>query len=78
MNTDSASAMRLWQLISPALPVGAYAYSAGLEYAVEADWVNDERSAQDWILGQVEHNLSRLDVPVLLRLYDAWQAQEHE
>jgi urease accessory protein UreF len=28
--------LRLWQLLSPTLPIGAYAYSRGLEYAVAA------------------------------------------
>ena len=72
----SSSSMRLWQLISPTLPIGAYAYSAGLEYAVEAGWLHDERSAAAWILGQLQNNLSRLDVPVLLRCYDAWQSHQ--
>ena len=31
----SLSSLRLWQLISPALPVGAYAHSGGLESAIE-------------------------------------------
>lgn len=64
--------LRLWQLISPALPIGAYAYSQGLEAAVEADWVNDENSAQDWISGQLQYNIACLDIPVLARLYQAW------
>jgi urease accessory protein len=78
MNTTSAQ-LRLWQLISPALPVGAYAYSTGQEYAVDCGWINDEASAQEWICGQLQHNLCTLDVPVLARLYQAWQtANEHD
>ena len=68
--------LRLWQLISPALPVGAYAYSTGLEYAVDCGWITDEATASDWITGQLQHNLSALDVPVLKRLYQAWQAND--
>lgn len=64
--------LRLWQLISPTLPVGAYAYSAGLEYAVDCGWINNEPAALDWISGQLHHNLCTLDVPVLARLYQAW------
>lgn len=64
--------LRLWQLISPALPVGAYAYSQGLEYAVEAGWVGDEASAQKWIGGQLGNSLAWLDLPILLRLHAAW------
>jgi urease accessory protein len=79
--TDPAghvSRLRLWQLISPALPVGAYAYSAGQEYAVTAGWVHDEDSAAEWIIGLLMHSLAGLDVPVLVRLYDAWQADDEE
>lgn len=66
--------MRLWQLISPSLPIGAYAYSGGLEYAVEAEWVKDEGTATKWIAGQVTHNQAHLEVPLFLRFYDGWQA----
>lgn len=68
------SALRLWQLISPALPVGAYSYSQGLEYAIECGWVNSAAAAQDWIAGQMEYSLAALDVPVFERLYAAWAA----
>lgn len=64
--------LRLLQLVSPALPVGAYAYSQGLEAAVEAGWVHDEASVCEWLLGVLEHNQCRLDLPVLGRLYSAW------
>jgi urease accessory protein len=73
VNPDIAR-LRLWQLISPALPVGAYAYSTGLEYAVDCGWITDEATASDWITGQLQHNLAALDVPVLVRLYTAWQS----
>jgi len=77
MTTSFAnSSIRLWQLISPALPVGAYAYSQGLEYAVDAGWVYDEATAQEWIHGQIRNNLSQLDVPIFLRLYRAWQEND--
>jgi len=78
MQTFSLSSIRLWQLISPTLPIGAYAYSQGLEYAVEIGWINDEQTASDWILGQIQNNLSALDVPIFLRLYDAWQKNQME
>lgn len=65
--------MRLWQLISPTLPIGAYAYSTGLEYAVEAGWVKDEVSASNWILGQLRNSFPALDIPLFFRLYAAWQ-----
>lgn len=75
---DPLPRLRLWQLISPALPVGAYAYSQGLEYAVEAGWVDDEASAGDWIEGLLSHSLAGLDVPVFARLYCAWDGGDGE
>lgn len=74
----SPARLRLWQLISPALPIGAFAYSAGLEYAVEQGWVTDERHTADWLQGQLRHGLATLDVPVLARLHRAWTAADLE
>lgn len=78
MTNATASSLRLWQLISPALPIGAFAYSQGLEYAVEQDWVNDETTARQWITGLINHSMSSLDIPVLARLYQAWHANDVE
>lgn len=66
--------LRLLQLTSPALPIGGFAYSDGLEYAVHAGWVTCEQSAQAWILGRLGDCLGRVDAPMLLRLHDAWAA----
>lgn len=71
-NADSLTQFRLWQLISPSLPIGSYAYSQGLEYAVETGWVKNEKEMHDWITGIVSHMHQQLDVPVLTRLYKAW------
>jgi urease accessory protein len=59
---------RLLQLASPALPVGAYSYSGGLEAAVEAGVVNDAASAQQWISDVLEYSVARMEAPVLLRM----------
>ena len=72
------SLLRLMQLVSPCLPVGAYAYSQGLEYAVATGAVRDEATAQHWICGVMEHAVCRLDVPVLLRLHHAWHATDSQ
>jgi urease accessory protein len=66
--------LRLLQLASPALPIGAFAYSQGLEQAVELGWVHDEASAVTWIRGVVTEVLPRLDLPLLAELYRAWLA----
>jgi urease accessory protein len=63
--------LRLLHLASPALPIGGFHFSQGLEYAVTRGWVNDESSASEWIAGLAESVLGRLDLPTLLRLFDA-------
>lgn len=78
MCSFSPSSIRLWQLISPTLPIGSFCYSQGMEYAVEAGWIDNEQAAADWILGQLRNNLSRLEVPVFSRMYDAWQGEQLE
>ena len=59
---------RLLQLASPALPVGAYSYSGGLEAAVEAGIVKDAASAQQWIGDVLEFSVGRMEAPLLLRM----------
>jgi urease accessory protein len=61
------------QLASPALPVGAYSYSQGLEWAIEAGTVKDEAGALRWIGDQLEWNIGRYEAPLLLRMMDAWK-----
>lgn len=72
------SQLRLMQLVSPTLPIGSFAYSQGLEYAVEAGWVKNQQQAQDWISGQIKNTLSTLDIPVMRRMYDAWQEKDFD
>lgn len=61
---------RLLQLASPALPVGAYSYSGGLEAAVEASLVSDAASAERWIGDVLEQSLARIEAPLLLRMIE--------
>lgn len=70
MLTDAAL-LRLLQLASPTLPVGAYAYSQGLEYAVEVEWVRDEASALQWLASVLGQVLTWSDLAVLVRLHNA-------
>ncbi len=65
--------LHLLKLTSPALPIGAYHFSQGLEDAVEHRLVHDERSAAAWIIGLARHSLGTLDLPMLLRLHAAWR-----
>lgn len=68
--------LRLCHLVSPALPIGAYAYSAGFEHAVQAGWVRDEASALEWLRGLSRYSIATLDLPLLLRLHRAWSSAD--
>ena len=49
MPLDNAALYRLMAWLSPAYPVGAFSYSGGLEWVVEAGDVTDETSLQRWL-----------------------------
>lgn len=68
------SLLSLLQLASGTLPVGSFAYSQGLEQAVELVWVRNEQDAANWILGLLREAQSRQEVPLFARLHRAWQA----
>jgi len=70
---DALALSRLLQLASPLLPVGAYCYSQGLEWAIESGQVTDVASAQAWIGDSLQVYHARFELPVLYRLYQAWQ-----
>ncbi|MEH6389287.1 MULTISPECIES: urease accessory protein UreF [Pseudomonas] len=63
--------LRVLQLASPALPIGGYAYSQGMEYVVEQGWVTDLDSAVEWLDGLATRSLGYLDIPLLMRQYVA-------
>jgi urease accessory protein len=68
---DDLALLGLMQLVSPALPIGAFAFSQGLESAFELDWVRDEASLAEWLNGVLEDGLTRCELPVLARLHHA-------
>jgi urease accessory protein len=61
------------QLSSPALPVGGFSYSEGIESAADAGWVRDETSANLWICDQLNLSLSRGDLSILAQALSAWR-----
>lgn len=74
----SHSLLHLMHMVSPALPVGAYAYSQGQEFAVEKGFITDADSAREWIRGVMMHSVAGLDLPVLIRLQRAWTQTDRE
>ena len=76
MTTSTESLARLLQLASPALPVGAYSYSGGLEAAVEAGIVTDAASAERWIGDVLKQSVARMEAPVLWRMMQRDEVKE--
>lgn len=68
MPTDLA-VLTLAQWLSPGFPVGAYAYSHGLEWAVQAQDVHDPASAEGWIAEVLAHGAGRNDCILLSAAY---------
>ena len=73
ITTTDQSLLRLMQLSSANLPVGGYAFSQGLEYAVESGWISDEQGADHWIRLLMRQSMARVDLPILWRLEQALQ-----
>jgi len=63
-------------LASPALPVGGFAYSQGLERAIEDRLVTDEAGALRWIGDLLRLALARVEAPLWLRAFDAGAAND--
>ncbi|MFC3286291.1 urease accessory protein UreF [Litchfieldella rifensis] len=75
---DDLALLGLLQLVSPALPIGAFAWSQGLESAFELGWVDDEDGLGEWLAGVLDDGLARCELPALTRLHAAWASGDGE
>lgn len=66
----------LMQLASPALPVGAYTYSDGLETLVEKGIISDRHSLKHWLEQELSYGAVRIDAAVMLRAYKFTQLDD--
>src|SRR6218665_1861162 len=69
----AASLLRLIWLASPALPVGGFSYSEGLESAIENIGLASETAVADWLLDQLHLTQARSDMAVLAKALGAWR-----
>jgi urease accessory protein len=65
------TSLPLFVWLSPAFPVGAYAYSHGLEWAAETGDIRDAASLRAWLEDLADHGAPRLDVTLFAA---AWRA----
>ncbi|MBP8295857.1 MAG: urease accessory protein UreF [Burkholderiales bacterium] len=65
---------RLLHLASTMLPVGAFSYSQGLEWAVECGTVTGRADAERWIVDCLRWSVGRFEAPLLVAAHRAWAA----
>lgn len=70
------SLLQLMWLASPALPIGGFSYSEGLESVIDAGYVTGEDSAATWLVDQLHVTQSRSDMPALAQAIPAWRAND--
>lgn len=66
----------LLHLASPALPIGAFSYSQGLETAIDLQFVHDADSAGRWIASGIEHVLARGELPFVAHQIERWHTHD--
>lgn len=68
---NAASLLSILHVSSPALPIGAYAYSGGLEALTTLNYIKNGEELTEWLKAQLETAFTYLDLPILLRLYNS-------
>lgn len=62
--------LALLQLCSPALPIGGFSYSSGLESALDSGEVHDAQTARQWIVDAILLGLARFEAPLLVATWN--------
>ena len=73
ISTDSSNyaLLKLLQLASPAMPVGAYSYSEGIETLVDTGAIASSQSLKHWLLQELKYGAIRIEAAVMVRAYKA-------
>lgn len=75
---SNESLLHLLQLASPALPVGAYSYSEGLEALVELGKVTSPETLAQWLTQELRWGAVRLEAAVMIRAYEEVHGQDFD
>ena len=63
--------LALMRLASPALPIGGFSYSQGLETAIELGWVRNEADVREWLESLLLGNVGGFEAPLCRALFEA-------
>lgn len=77
ITAEGEALYRLMAWLSPAYPIGAFSYSHGLEYAVEAGLVSDAADLQGWVAAVIESGTGWIDAVLLASAWRAAAADDH-
>lgn len=70
-NSDSLQLLRLLQITSPALPVGAYSYSEGIEYLCSNGTIQTESDLFDWLKRELSFGFVTNEAAIALRAHQS-------
>jgi len=75
--TEAAALYRLMTWLSPSFPVGAFSYSSGIEWAVEAGDIADAASLRDWLAAMLADGPGFCDGVFLAQAHRAASSGDH-
>ena len=78
INNQQLTLLSLLQLASPALPVGAYSYSEGLETLVDQEIITNQDNLWSWLEEELCYGAIRLEAAIMLRAYQSFSNQDIE
>jgi urease accessory protein len=76
--SEAAALYRLMTWLSPAFPVGAFSYSSGIEWAVEAGDITNAASLRDWLAAMLGDGSGFCDAVFLAQAHRAASAQDED
>jgi urease accessory protein len=74
--SEAAALYRLMTWLSPSFPVGAFSYSSGIEWAVEAGDIGDAASLRDWLAAMLTDGAGFCDGVFLAQAH--WASSSHD
>lgn len=78
ITTTDTALLRLMQLSSVSLPVGGYAFSQGLEFAIESGWIRNAPQVSEWLEQQLFYSVAQTDLPLLKLAMAAADVQDQQ